>query len=259
MKKKLAGPPESDGAWVWHTIALKCSMAWRGRSHRAILFTEFLEVENLRHAGLENGNLLAPYGQLMAWGLRRETISDAIEENIKRKLVARTGGGIDLDTGQRLPFKYRLTYLPTVGETATNEWKKHRGEVSAKSPEKVEKAKRAIATRWAKKNQKPSTETGTDSVPKPVLGENQKSSVSAKNLVPKPVLRPSTETGTTIYISGVSTPSADHCAACDECSTGQDCPAGNVVWGEFGRAADQSETLPQATEHAGQANRRGLP
>jgi hypothetical protein len=137
-KGKLSGPPTDQGSWGWYTVTLKLSMAWRGRSHRAMLFTEFLEVENLRHAGLENGNLLAPHRQLATWGMRRETIADAIDENIKRRLVARTGGGVDLETGKHLPFRYRLTYLPTVGALPTDEWKLYRGDRrSAKDPEKV--------------------------------------------------------------------------------------------------------------------------
>jgi hypothetical protein len=243
VKKKLAGPPESDGAWVWHTIALKCSAAWLHRSHRAIIFTEFLEVENLRHAGFENGNLLAPHRQLLVWGMRGETIADAIKENISRKLVARRGGGIDLETGKRLPFRYRLTYLPTADAPATNEWKRYKETAPAKSPEKVEKAKRAIAARWAdsaaSKKQNPATGFGSDALPVSVAGKNQKAPISAKNLLPVSVATPATGFGSTFYISGVSTPAADRCAACDGCAKGNDCPVGNVIWGEFRRAASQ--------------------
>jgi hypothetical protein len=252
MKKKLSGPPAGE-AWVWQTITLKCSPAWLHRTHRAMLVTEFLEVEHMRHGGFENGNLLAPHRQLAHIGMRRETIADAIDENIARKLVVRTGGGVDPETGKRLPFRYRLTYLPTIDGPPTNEWKRYKAAAPAKSPEKVEKAKRAAA-RWAEaaaqKKQKPGTGFGTKAVPLSVPGENQKPPVSTKNRVPVSVPGGGTDFGTTIYIWGVSTPSAEHCTACDGCSTGRDCPTGNVVWGEFGRLV-KSAALPKGPQMSG--------
>ena len=212
---KLSGPPTDQGNWGWHTIILKLSPAWRSRSSRLIQLIEFLEVENLRHAGLENGRLLAPYAQLEDWGMRRETLKDTIKEGIERRLIVVTGGGIDLDTGKRLPHLYRLTYYPTIDLPPTDDWKRYRSAVPAqKDPEKVERAKRAAAARWSapvpksgsRKKQKPGTEIGIKSVPKPAPGESEKASISAKSLVPKSVPTPGTETGTTLYISG-DTPS----------------------------------------------------
>jgi hypothetical protein len=205
-KRKLAGPPTDQGNWDWHTIILKLSSAWRGRSPRLTRLIEFLEVENLRHAGLENGRLLAPYAQLVAWGMRRETLKDTIKEGVERRLIAVTGGGVDFDTGKRLPHLYRLTYYPTTDAPPTDDWKRFQEDASEKDPKKVAQAKHAAAVRWSKtgpkEKQNPGTETGTKSVPKPALGKTEKGSISAKSPVPKSVPTPGTETGTTIYISG---------------------------------------------------------
>jgi hypothetical protein len=211
-KSKLSGPPTDQGNWDWHTIMLKLSLAWRGRSSRLIQLIEFLEVENLRHAGLENGRLLAPFAQLEAWGMRRETLKQTIREGVERKLIAITGGGTDIETGKRLPHLYRLTYSPTIGTPPTDEWKQYRAHQSAKDPKRIEQAKRAAAVRWGtktapKEKQKPGTETGTKSVPKPASGESEKASISAKSLVPKSVPTPGTETGTTlVYLGRVRLP-----------------------------------------------------
>lgn len=191
---------------MWQTLALRRSAAWLHRSHRAMLFTDFLEVEHMSHAGHKNGALVAPHRQLMAWGMRAETIRDAIQENIDRKLVERmAGGGMDLETGKRKPFLYRLTYLPTVDAPPTNEWKRYKATAPAKSAEKADKAKRAIAARWRHGKQNPATESGSRALPKAVAGEDENPPISAKSLIPKPVAGHATETGNTSYICMVST------------------------------------------------------
>src|SRR5205823_12969455 len=77
-KHRVAGRPPDGEPWVWHTLALLSSPPWCGMSincHRLILF---LEIEHLQHGGNENGSLLAPYAQLVRFGIGRRFIAGAI-------------------------------------------------------------------------------------------------------------------------------------------------------------------------------------
>lgn len=101
-----------------------------------------LEVEHLSHAGLENGWLRAPYGQMEDRGIRRGSIREAINETIVAGFVAEVGATA-IDEAGRLPPKadegsirrYRLTYykariVPEVGEpyysAPTHDWRTSR-------------------------------------------------------------------------------------------------------------------------------------
>ena len=66
--KKLRGPPKGE-SWVWLTRELVSSPAWRHRSINCVRFIDFLMAEHMNHSGFENGNLIATYDQLVAWGI----------------------------------------------------------------------------------------------------------------------------------------------------------------------------------------------
>jgi hypothetical protein len=209
MNRKLDGPPPGS-RWIWHTDILLSAPAWRGMSKALRYILDFLEIENMNHAGLENGKLLASFDDLARYGVRRKSIAAAIKEGERRRLIVARRDGRDLATGKRRPTLYRLTYLPTLGDTAGDEWKKFRNPV-AESPLNL----------------------GA----KAPLGKKSNASKIAKSPGAKTPLKPRGENAPTLYISEVSTSAADHCAACDGCTEGVDCPAGNVIWGEFRRAA----------------------
>ena len=102
-------PPEGK-AFVWHTLDLMVSPAWRSRSVHCARLLEFLEIENMRHAGKENGQLIATYDQLEKFGIGRRFITAAVDEAetlglvevIRRGRVARN---------KSYENQYRLTYL----------------------------------------------------------------------------------------------------------------------------------------------------
>ena len=127
--KRSGYPPEGE-AWGWHTRALICSPAWRGRSINCVRFMDFLEIEHLKHRGKENGRLLAPYSQLVDFGITRRLIAPAIREAERRGLVCVERGGKKGTTMTELS-RYRLTYWWTRTETSgiwywqepTDEWK----------------------------------------------------------------------------------------------------------------------------------------
>lgn len=135
--RKVGAPPPGEG-FVWHTHALLSSPAWRGRSINVVRLCEFLEIEHLEHGGVENGQLVAPYNQLVEFGIARQYISGAINE-------AELRGLIDVDRGalkgrqKNEMSRFRLTYAWSrkregdlyTWELPTDNWKKWRPEISS--------------------------------------------------------------------------------------------------------------------------------
>lgn len=122
-QRKIHSPPGGE-PWTWVTRELLCSPAWRGRSINCIRLIEFLQVEHCNHAGLHNGKLLATYDQLVDWGIRREAISDAIEEAEFLGLIRVEVRGRRSHGARKAPSEYRLTFYASHDNApATNEWK----------------------------------------------------------------------------------------------------------------------------------------
>ena len=98
--------------------ALLYSTAWRAMRPNTRKLIDFLLIEHRSHAGLENSNLIATYGQLEAYGLTRQRIRTAIDE-------AETLGLVRVNRrGLRRATKYRLTFIATADRAPpTNDWK----------------------------------------------------------------------------------------------------------------------------------------
>jgi hypothetical protein len=126
-------------------------------SHQCRKFVDALMMEWANHGGDENGNLKAPYDQLQAIGLRRETTLDAIVE-------AKALGIVYPERGQRSygsrrhPSVYRLTWLgtPRNGLAATNEWRaiKTKEEAAVRVKNALEDLKRERALKRAARVQR---------------------------------------------------------------------------------------------------------
>jgi hypothetical protein len=117
-------------------------------SHETRKLIDFLVIEQMNHAGEENGNLKATYDQLEAYGIRRSKIRDAIEEAEAVGLLRCERGG--RYAGSNQPSTYRLTFYGTRdGNSPTNDWKKtteedvkaHREECRARK--KLKKARKS--------------------------------------------------------------------------------------------------------------------
>jgi hypothetical protein len=127
----VAGPPDGE-PWIFHTLRLRKSMAWQRRSDDLKILLEFLENEHMAHGGRENGNLVAPYDDLVAAGIRRANIRATIEEGTALKLIVVERQGKNFNTGRRLPTKFRLTYLVWRNPAGTewcapsNDWERYR-------------------------------------------------------------------------------------------------------------------------------------
>jgi hypothetical protein len=137
MKKpKVGGPP---AGFCWYTREMLLAPAFREASINCRRFINALEVENMNHAGTENGNLVMPYNQLASWWrISRRLIRQAIDEAIERGLVEENRG-LRLWYAKSMPTRFRLTFRPTregnppQWRPATNEWQRYR------SPENVSK------------------------------------------------------------------------------------------------------------------------
>ena len=121
-KAAKAHRPPKDEPWVWLTRELVSSPAWRARSINCVRLLDFLMVEHMNHAGIENGNLQAPYDQLEERGLTRKLIRRATDEAKFLGLLRIVRGGRWAETNR--PSTYRLTFLADRDNNPpTDEWK----------------------------------------------------------------------------------------------------------------------------------------
>lgn len=135
-KSRAGGHPPDGEPWIWHSLSLTSSPAWRSRPINCARLLDFLEIEHMHHGGNENGSLVAPYCQLVSHGLTRRLIADAIREAERRGLIRVERGGKKGTTVTELS-RYRLTYLWTKTRQngiwswhePTDEWKLYIGEV----------------------------------------------------------------------------------------------------------------------------------
>ena len=109
-KSKRAQRPPEGATWIWHTLDLIASPAWRNRSIHCRRLIDFLEREHLQHGGNDNGSLIATYSQLEVEGISRKSIHGAIQEAERRGLIAIERGGRKGAVMNELN-RFRLTYL----------------------------------------------------------------------------------------------------------------------------------------------------
>ena len=158
--KKLMGPPD-DQPWCWQPRDLTTSPAWRARSINTVRLIDALLIDHMNHAGTENGNLLATFDQLVAWGASRSCLADAITEAEFLGLIRADHGGRWAGTNE--PSRYRLTWLYCLHDDtpATNEWK----HMTERGIKKWRERRRQHRT----KKQNPSATSSTTVVPFPAL------------------------------------------------------------------------------------------
>jgi len=150
--------PPKGVSWVWLTLELITSDAWRFRGSRCAKFIDFLLADHAENAGQENGALKATYDQLEAWGIRRASIRETIAEAEMLGLVrvVKRGGRWN-QTNQ--PSLYRLTILGCRdGLAPSNEWKSvTKGHIDAWH----RRQKELKAARKSRKKQLPSSKNAT--------------------------------------------------------------------------------------------------
>lgn len=113
-----------EGQFIPHTLDMRESPGFRALTMPARRILDFLELEHLRHGGAENGRLLAPYAQLVAWGVTKRDIAPAIATLVRYGFIRRTEHGERLG-GRPNATRYALTWLPTVdGQLPTEDFRK---------------------------------------------------------------------------------------------------------------------------------------
>jgi hypothetical protein len=114
-KEKIPNP------FVWRSLEMCRSDAFRTRGVNVVRLIEFLEIEHMKHGGKQNGKLKAPRRQLEAYGISSHCVTDAIHDAELRGLIDCHRGGM------RVAITYGLTWLPLAGGTpATNRWRAYR-------------------------------------------------------------------------------------------------------------------------------------
>lgn len=156
--KKVSRPPKGE-PFVQLTRELLSSPAWRAMSVNCHRLVSFLMVDHMNHAGLENGNLMATYDQLVEFGLTRSQIASAVQEAEYLRLLRVDRGGRWAGTNR--PSIYELTFFAKQRPypiAATDDWKKTTPEEAGN----YQKPKR-------QKNRIPSSQLRTTVVRKPAL------------------------------------------------------------------------------------------
>jgi hypothetical protein len=113
------------GSFIPHRRSMLESIAWRALPLLARQIIDAIEIELLRHAGRENGQLVVSYADFAKYctaSTHKRLIAQAIRqaEALGFLIIVRGTAGVGKD---RLPNRYRLTYMPGLnGGTASDEW-----------------------------------------------------------------------------------------------------------------------------------------
>jgi len=123
MRELEAYPPGTKFQRL--TLAMYTSPSWLALTMHpnAAAVVSRLIVEHMGHAGTRNGDLTCTYNDFADFGIRRQSIPEAIT-------IAEQLGFIDVKRGKRAEFgrdkhpsKYRLTFEPTCdGSPRTDRW-----------------------------------------------------------------------------------------------------------------------------------------
>ena len=108
------------------TFNLMASPAFIGLNIPARKIFEFLLKEHMLHGGAENGNLAAPYRQLIDYGISGRDLPKAFKMLNAFGLVRRTDIEPDnqFTAGRRRMARYKLTMIPDkFGNLPSDEWR----------------------------------------------------------------------------------------------------------------------------------------
>jgi hypothetical protein len=145
--RRFAGmnrPPEHS-SWIWFTAEMLDSAAWRALPGNAMKIVFRIALEHLKHGGADNGRLPVTYADFVKFGVRRNSIREAIQVAIALGWIDRTSvGEVPWHGDIRKPSTYGLAWLPEYsGAQASNRWIKIDTPVDAKKA--VKKAKATVA------------------------------------------------------------------------------------------------------------------
>lgn len=122
--KEANRPPQDDG-WMWHSRSMLASPAWMALPLNARRVIDRLALEHLEHGRLENGRLIVTSKNFQAYGVRHDSIADAIAQAEALGFVDVTVRGRPAwSAGGPMSSQYGLTWLPRCDCTgASNRWR----------------------------------------------------------------------------------------------------------------------------------------
>jgi hypothetical protein len=243
-RPKKHRPDEANPAFVMTRLVMLDSVAYWALKPIERTILSVIEIEHMRHGGVENGRLIVTRRQLEKRGIHKDAIAPSI-----RALEAL--GFIELDRGaagvgdQAQAHRFRLTY---VQPNPTDEWRKHHDPAMARTVAETARQSADIRAR----------RLGLRSAQKQIAGPENGTGLVRKAGPGIPTREPKTpstgpengtgagpENGTTIYISGRIGTAPD---------TGHDvaAPAGSRHAAE---ALPPNSTLPSHAQQADRAQR----
>ena len=111
-------------SWVPHRLELLVSPSWDLAPVPLRRMLDRLEIEHLRHGGMNNGELFVSFRQFQDAGISRRKIASTVALGADLGLLERIRPD-DHKGDLRAPNAYRLTYVPAKGKAApSDEWKK---------------------------------------------------------------------------------------------------------------------------------------
>jgi hypothetical protein len=121
---KLNQPPVGQ-AWGWLTKEMIESPAWRALDIWARRALDRIWLEHMAHAAKANGQLIVTYQNFRDYGVRGDSIADALETLDALGWIDITRRGRASFEDARYPSMYLLTWLPQLEpfKLATNRWK----------------------------------------------------------------------------------------------------------------------------------------
>jgi hypothetical protein len=125
-KFRAENKPPPGTPFVWLTMPMIQSPAFRAMSGGAHQILARVMLEHMAHGGGKNGELVVTYGNFVQYGMRRNSVLGFLMEAMALGFIGRTREGVKaFGQFQGSPALYRLTWLPTCdGAHATNEWKR---------------------------------------------------------------------------------------------------------------------------------------
>jgi hypothetical protein len=133
-KTKRANGPPADEPWIWFTREMLESDAWQAMPISARKVVERIALEHMAHAGTQNGELIVTYDDFARFGLRRESISEAINVAVALGFLAVAVRGRRAFGSARRPSLYALAWLPRCdGTPATGAWRSIQGREKAEA------------------------------------------------------------------------------------------------------------------------------
>ena len=120
---KMNRVPEGE-PWFWLTREIIESEAWSQLSLAARRVIDRILVEHMGQGGKENGRLIVTYDDFQTYGIRRQSLPDAIALAVKLGFVDVTTRGRRSAGHNRTPSTYGITWLPRHDwAPASNRWK----------------------------------------------------------------------------------------------------------------------------------------